>query len=108
MNTQLEELFSRLEHVSTELAESSDPLLTGAIEERGELIQQLQRVLALQDPLSYSEWNRLVVIHHQGSRIQENLEKIRNRVALQLTENTGGRVFLERVTSMIAPVLEQG
>jgi hypothetical protein len=108
MDKQLEELFSRLEQVSTELAESSDPLLTDAIEERGELIEQLQRELVLQGPLSYSEWNRLVVIHHQGARIQENLLKIRNQVALELTGHSGGRMFLERVTSMIAPVLEQG
>jgi hypothetical protein len=108
MNTELEDLLSRLEQVSAEAAESSNPLLAGAIEERGKLIEQIQPVLASHVPLSYSEWNRLVIVHHQGSRIQENLENIRNQVVLELGGNTRGRLFLERVTSMISPALDQG
>jgi hypothetical protein len=108
MNTEIEELLIRLEQVSTEAADSFNPLLSDAIEERRKLIEKLQPVLASHAPLSYSEWNRLVVIHHQGSRIQANLERIRSQMALELGGNARGRLFLERVTSLITPALDQG
>lgn len=113
MNTQMEELLTRLEELNARAVESSDPVLHQAVDTvqvlelikaRGQLIAQLQPVLASHAPVSYVEWNRLVVIHHQGSRILENLMQVRTRVAVELGANSSGRVFLQRVTSMLAPV----
>ena len=73
------------------------------IQQRRKLIEQLQPLLIARSPVSYMEWNRLVVINHQGARIQENLSSTRNRVARELAGNASGRMFLDRVTSMIAP-----
>ena len=112
MNPDIEALLTHLEEVSARAAESSHPLLNAdmdtvqvlkLIQQRRKLIEQLQPLLAVHAPLSYIEWNRLMVIHHQGSRIQENLAITRNRLALELAGNAQGRMFLDRVKSMIAP-----
>lgn len=113
MNTQIEELLIRLEEVNSRAVDGSDLALHQAVDtvqvlelirERGALLEQLKPVLASQAPVSYIEWNRLVIIHHQGSRILENLQQVRNRVALEIGANSSGRVFLQRVTSLLAPV----
>jgi hypothetical protein len=113
MSTHIEELLTRLEEVNTRAVDSSDPALHQAvntfqvleiIEERGRLIEELQPVLAAHAPVSYVEWNRLVVVHHQGSLLLENLRQVRSRLALELGANNNSRLFLERVTGMLAPV----
>lgn len=112
MSTQLEELLSRLEELSTQAVDSSDPALHPSVDtvgilefirERGSLIEQLRPVLAAHSPVSYVEWNRLIVIHHQGARILENVNHVRSRVAFELGSNASGRHFLERVNSMLPP-----
>jgi hypothetical protein len=111
MKMRIEEILTRLEEWSAQAVDISDPLLQDRvdttqvcelIQRRGELIEQLQPVLAANAPVSYLEWNRIVVVHHQGSRIQENLGKVRIQLALELGANSNGRMFLERVTSLIA------
>jgi hypothetical protein len=116
MKTEIEDLLTRLEELSAEAVDRSDPAqengvdtlqVRALLQERGRLIEELQPVLAANAPVSYLEWNRIVIIHHQGSRIQENLVQTRNQVALDLRVNSSGRVFLDRVSSMIAPALNQ-
>lgn len=117
MNTQIEELLTRLEEVNSEAADRSDPALHQKVDtvqvlelvrERGKLLDQLKPVLAAHAPVSYMEWNRLVVIHHQGTRILENLHQVRMRVASELGANASGRVFLDRMNSLLAPVPDRG
>jgi hypothetical protein len=113
MDTLMEELLTRLEEVNSRAVDSSDPALHEVvntvqvlelIRERGLLIEQLKPELAARAPVSYIEWNRLVIIHHQGARILENLKQVRSQVALELGANSSGRVFLQRVTSLLSPM----
>ena len=110
MSKELEQLLTRLEELSAQAVDCSDPSLhervdtlqiQNLVRERGELIQQLPPVLAAQGPVSYVEWNRIVIIHHQGSRIHENIERARNRLVVELSVNCSGRVFLDRMTGML-------
>lgn len=110
MTSEIGNLLTLLEEVNSRAAENSDPSLNTAVDvvavlelikERGRLIEQLQPLLALHAPVSYVEWNRLVVIHHQGALISENLGRVRNQVALELGTSYGGRLFLERMTGML-------
>lgn len=109
---ELEDLLTRLEEVSARADEVCDPELVETanidqvvelIKARGELIGQLQRLLASHSPVSFMEWNRLVVIHRQGTRLQENSQRVRSQVVRALAANSSGRVFLERVTGMLTP-----
>jgi hypothetical protein len=105
MPTQIEELLARLEEVSVELVDRSDPMqVIELVRKRGELIRQLKPVLAVSSPVSYAEWNRLVVIHHQGHRIFENLTQMRARIALEIGANASGRLFLDRMTGFLPAV----
>lgn len=105
MSTQIEELLVRLEEVNAQAVDCSDPVqVLELVRKRGELIRQLKPVLAAAAPVSYTEWNRLVVIHHQGNRIFENLIQVRARVALEIGANASGRLFLERMTGLLPAV----
>jgi hypothetical protein len=116
MNVKIDDLLTRMEGVSARAIDSSDSTLHDTvnmvqvrelIRERGSLLNELAPVLASDESLTYSEWNRLVVIHHQGVRLQENLINARNKAAFELGGNARGRVFLERITSLIAPFPNQ-
>lgn len=107
MNTPLDDLLGRLEEVSTEAAKITDPALSEAVDtiaaldkikERGSLVQQLNTELKSAGPLSYTDFNRLVIIHYQGSRAEENLRLVRNQLAGQLSANTRERAYLDCVT----------
>ncbi len=112
MESQIGQLLTRLEEVNSRAVEGSDPALQPSVDtvgvlelirERGQLLEQLRPVLAAHAPVSYVEWNRLVVIHHGGARILENLKQVRSRVASELGANSSGRYFLERVRSVLSP-----
>ena len=106
-NRLLDDLLSRLENVSAEAVRITDPALnetagsvaaSDKISERGVLVQQLNGELATAGLLSYTDFNRLVVIHHQGCRAEENLRLTRNHLAGQLSSNTRERAYLDCVT----------
>jgi hypothetical protein len=106
-NRLLDDILSRLENVSTEAVRITDPALNETpdsvaafekISERGVLVQQLQAELGAAGPLSYPDFNRLVVIHHQGSRAEENLRLTRNQLAGRLSVHTRERAYLDCIT----------
>ncbi len=103
----IDELLSQLENVSAEAVRITDPALNETsesvaafekISERGVLLQQLHTELAVAGPLSHTEFNRLVVIHHQGSRAEENLRLTRNQLAGRLSAHTRERAYLDCIT----------
>ena len=107
MSASIHELLSRLEDVSAEAVNITDLALNPVVDtvtalnkivERGELIQQLHTELAAAGPLSYTDFNRLVIIHYQGSRADENLKLTRSQLAGQLSSNTRERAFLDCLT----------
>lgn len=107
MSARLDDLLSRLEDVSAEAVRLTDPALNDVadsaaafekVNERGGLVQQLNAELAAAHPLSYTDFNRLVVIHYQGSRVQENLRLTRNQIAGQLSANNRERAYFDCVT----------
>ena len=112
----MNEILTRLEEVSARAVDCSESTVHDTvdivqvcelIQERGSLLNQLQPILACDGSLTYPEWNRLVMIHRQGARLQENLIKARHKTALELGGNARGRVFLERVTGLIASFANQ-
>lgn len=110
MSAIVEHLLTRLEEISAEAVRATDPAASDSetagdggkiIRERGLLIEQLNQALAAAtDRLGYSEWNRLVVIHHQGTRVRHNLEARRNEIAMALNVSARGRAFLDCVTGL--------
>ncbi len=104
----IDKLLSRLENVSTEAVRITDPVLDATpdsvvafekISERGVLLQQLCTELGAAGPLSYPDFNRLVVIHYQGSRAEENLRLMRNQLAGRLSSHTRERAYLDCITA---------
>jgi hypothetical protein len=107
VSTSIHELLSRLEDVSTEAVRITDPALNTTVDtvaaldkitERGQLVQQLNTELDAAGLLSYADFNRLVVIHYQGSRADENLKLTRSQLAGELSANTRERAFLDCLT----------
>ena len=103
----IDELFSQLENVSAEAVRITDPALNEMagsiaafekISERGVLLQQLHAEIETAGPLSYTDFNRLVVIHYQGSRAEENLRLTRNQLAGRLSAHTRERAYLDCIT----------
>ena len=103
----IDELFSQLENVSAEAVRITDPALNEMagsvavfekISERGVLLQQLHAELEAAGQLSYTGFNRLVVIHYQGSRAEENLRLMRNQLACRLSAHTRERAYLDCIT----------
>jgi hypothetical protein len=110
MNSGIEDLLAQLETVSTELTEMTERSLAGAdnllevldlLSHRGSLVERVSSLLAQSAPVSYSEWNRLVIIHYQGQRIDTNLSTKRADILSQLTANAQGQTFLNRMTSLV-------
>ena len=107
MSASIHELLGRLEDVSAEAVNITDLALNPVVDavaaldkitERGELVQQLNTELAVAGPLSYADFNRLVIIHYQGSRADENLKMTRSQLAGELSANTRERAFLDCLT----------
>ena len=111
MNSALENLLTQLERISSEAVRATDPALADQeddalsaelIRERGLLIGQLTEALtAATEPLGYVEGNRLIVIHRQGTQIEQNVAMRRNEITAQLARATSGRAFLECVSAII-------
>jgi hypothetical protein len=100
----INDLLTRLESVSMEAMKMTDPTANevvdtiasdNKIQERGILVDQLNAELAAAGPLSYTDFNRLIIIHYQGSRTEENVQLARNQLAGELSLNTRGRAFLD-------------
>lgn len=116
MNTEIDELLTRVEELTTLAMDSSDPVLQQSVDmvqvlqlirERGKLLDQIKPMLRSHAPVSYVEWNRLVVIHRAGARILENLSQARSRVTSEIAANSSGRLFFARVTGLLAQVPER-
>jgi hypothetical protein len=111
MNSDIENLLGQLETISAELTEMTEHSLSGAdnlvevldlITGRGALVEKLSGDLAARSsPVSYSDWNRLVVIHHQGQRIGTNLSAKRNDILGQLAVNAQGQALLNRMNALV-------
>jgi hypothetical protein len=100
----LDELFSELERIS---AEAVDQAAAGDIEatvrsinERGAAVLRLEAALKNAPPASYTEWNRLIVIHFQGKRILEHLAAARMRLGSDLIESERERALLDCVNAV--------
>ena len=110
MDVPIEELLTRLETVSADAVTAADPTasaadaerVSGLIAQRGRLIEAFQAaVSANAAPLSYTDWNRLVIVHHQGVRAFQNLQRKRSELASELAANSRERAFLECITGMV-------
>ena len=64
------------------------------IEKRSALIRRLGSVAG---PLSYTDYNRLVIIGFQGQRLQENLMRLRMQLAAAVAANRQQSTYAERV-----------
>lgn len=105
MTDTLNNLLSELEELS---AKAVDQATAGELEaaahtifQRSAAVVGLQRVLAAAEPVSYTEWNRLAVIHFQGNRIHDMLLAARGQLAAELVESTRGQALLECVSGVV-------
>jgi hypothetical protein len=71
------------------------------IEERGVLIAELNDALRTAEPVSYTEWNRFVIMQYQGNGIQANLLGLRSQAVLALADNARAQAFIERLTGAV-------
>jgi hypothetical protein len=110
MNKTVDEMLTTLEEVSAKVVDATDitqrdtldaSLTIPLIEKRGALIAELNNVLRTSEPLSYSEWNRLVIVHYQGNRIQANLLGLRSQAVVALADNARAQAFIERLTGAV-------
>lgn len=93
--TIVDELLTELEQLSArglELAEAGDTVAAvPVIEARGNVVD---RLTSLSEPLSYADWNRLVVIHYQGNRIAASLQAARKVIAAEFLDTVRNDAFL--------------
>ena len=111
MNTLVEGLLGRLEDLTAEAVKATNPALPEAVDpiaaleligRRGALINELKSALSLPaEPLSYTDFNRLVVIHFQGRQAESHLINYRNQLADLLSTNTRERTLFDRITGMV-------
>lgn len=111
MNTSIDGLLSRLEDLTAEAVKVTNPALNESVDtiaaleligQRGALINQLNTALSSPaEPLSYADFNRLIVIHFQGRQAESNLIHHRNQLANLLSTNTRERALLDRITGIV-------
>src|ERR1035441_1309140 len=111
MNTLVEGLLGRLEDLTAEAVKATNPALPEVVDpiaaleligRRGALINELKSALSLPaEPLSYTDFNRLVVIHFQGRQAESHLINYRNQLADLLSTNTRERTLFDRITGMV-------
>jgi hypothetical protein len=111
VNTSVDGLLSRLEDLTAEAAKATNPALHELVDtlaaleligRRGALINELSSALSsFIEPLSYTDYNRLIVIHFQGRQAESNLISYRNQLANLLSTNTRERTLLDRITGIV-------
>lgn len=108
MSEPIDGLLSELEELSTrvvELAAAADTVAAeDLITQRGAVAARLKMALETAvSPCSYSDWNRLVVVHAQGNQIQAHLAAARTGIAMQLIENAREQALLECMSGVMNP-----
>jgi hypothetical protein len=105
-----DELLTELERLGAqafELAEAGDTVQAATVVAlRAKAVERLQ---LLKGPLSYTDWNRLVVIHCQGNRIAASLQAARVRIASEFLDSMREHALLECMSGVLeseAPVLQ--
>jgi hypothetical protein len=110
MSNVVDEVLTRLEEVSARAFQATgaasheglEPsVVIPLIEERGATIAELNNVLETVGPLSYSEWNRLAIVHFQGNRIQANLLSLRSQLVLAAADTARAQAFIERLAGAV-------
>jgi hypothetical protein len=104
MNT-IDSLLTELETLSAKaMEEAAAPdfdVVGQTLRHRAAVIDNLQALLATAEPVSYTEWNRLAVIHFQGNRVHELLEAARQRLAGELMQNVREQALLGCVNGVV-------
>jgi hypothetical protein len=111
MSASVEGLLSRLEDLTAEAVKATNPALPEAVDaiaalaligQRGALISELKSALSSPaEPLSYTDFNRLIVIHFQGRQTESHLIDYRNQLANLLSTNSRERTLFDRITGMV-------
>jgi hypothetical protein len=105
MNEIVDQLLTQLEELSARAVdfagEGNTVAAADVIAERGTAIERLKLAIASSEPLSYTDWNRLVVIHCQGNRIHANLQTAREQIASEVVECARENAFLECVGGVV-------
>jgi hypothetical protein len=74
----------------------------GLIHERGVLIGKLPEVISDSAPISYSDYNRIGILHLQGDQISGRLRGIRDQLALQVASGTAQRAYRDCLSGMVS------
>lgn len=104
-----DELLTELERLSAQalqLADSEDT--ENAAEIVGQRGETIQRLTGITETFSYTDWNRLVIIHHQGNRIAASLQAARARIAHEFLDSVGGHALLECMSGVLEEPVSVG
>jgi hypothetical protein len=108
MNSSVGALLRRLEEVSADLvgalelpAEADLTTVAELMETRCCLIDDLKFETANAGPFSYTDFNRMVIIHVQGSRVETRLQAIRQELKAAQGMNAQARAYIHCVHGVL-------
>ena len=110
MPDRFEELLPQLERLTASILKESaapdnyDPEhLNASLEQRSALVRQLSDCVTSSPPVSYTEYNRLVIVHFQGGQIEANLRNMRRGIATELSCGARDRRYADRIAGQFPP-----
>jgi hypothetical protein len=105
MSTPIHKLLTELEDLSARaIADVEAGELIAAADSirlRGEALARLDDALAAAGPVSYEEWNRLVVIHFQGNRALQLLTVAKEQLSAEAVESSREQALLQCVAGVV-------
>ena len=108
MKSSLDALLSTLEQVSADLTGALEALgdadlttVAGLLETRRQLIDDLKAATSSDGPFSYTDFNRMVVIHVQGSRAETRLQALRENLKAASSMNAQQRAYIHCVSGVL-------
>ena len=102
---ELDELLTQVEELSSQALElaSVGNMAQAArlVEARAAGIKSLTEFIAMSGPLSFTHYNRLVVIHRQGDRIAAVINGSRLEIAKTFIDTVREHAYLERISAVV-------
>ena len=101
---ELEDLTESIVRKGCEPGKCDTKELLADLQQRTALIGQLSEALRSSPPLSYPEYNRLIIIQAQGQKIQASLEQMRGLIAAEMSGFGRDRMYADRLASQLPDI----
>jgi hypothetical protein len=109
MPPHLDIVLEEIEQVTAAIVDQSSEVnacdmvsLNVALRRRSELMRNLAEALRAETPVGPDEYNRLIVLHVQGTKINSNLLRIRDLLTTKLHQRSRERRYAERLADQVA------